>query len=148
MRKWRRTFQRASEVEASLPDPILMIWAFDGPASHVAKADPQASFRLAQSRMELAVHEKPTTEKVWVFSQVVAAELETLTLLDSPKALELSASFAGATMGSVGHSHGGPSDRAKPVMGQGNWRRPTPKPSSIPPPDDDDSGEWERVVEV
>ena len=84
VRKWRRTFQRASEVEASLPDPILMIRAFDGPASHVAKADPQASFRLAQSRMELAVDEKPTTDKVWVFSQVVAAELETLTLLDGP----------------------------------------------------------------
>ena len=55
---------------------------------------------------------------------------------------------AEATVGSTGYSRGSASERAKPVMGQGNWRKPTPKPSSVPPAKDDDASEWERVVEV
>ncbi len=80
IRGWRRHFQRALEIQTTLPDPTLLVHALDGPSGVVAKMDSQAAFRLAQSRSTLAVDESPTQENVWLFSQCVLAEVESLQL--------------------------------------------------------------------
>ena len=80
IRGWRRHFQRALEIQTTLPDPTLLVHALDGPSGVVAKMDSQAAFRLAQSRSTLAVDESPTQESVWLFSQCVLAEVESLQL--------------------------------------------------------------------
>ena len=56
IRIWRRHFGRAQEVQAVLPDGVLLLKALDGPIQHVASLGPQAAFRLAQSRMQLQLH--------------------------------------------------------------------------------------------
>ena len=62
LRSWRRFFLRAIEIQAtlSLPDPTLLLKALDPPSLLVAKIDAQAAFRLAQTRSQLGVDERPT----------------------------------------------------------------------------------------
>ena len=55
LRSWRRHFGRATEVGAALPDGVLLLKALDVPLQQVAAMDAQASFRLAQSRVHLAL---------------------------------------------------------------------------------------------
>ena len=76
LRNWRRHFGRAQEVEAILPDGVLLLKALDGPIQQVATWDPQAAFRLAQSRMQLGLDELPSQSALWSFSQCLLAEAE------------------------------------------------------------------------
>ena len=83
LRNWRRHFGRAQEVEAVLPDGILLLKALDGPQQQLGQYDPQAAFRLSQSRMQLQLDQQPTHPNLWAFSQCLLAEAETLSLLSS-----------------------------------------------------------------
>eukprot|EP00435_Cladocopium_sp_Y103_P014795 s1755_g3.t1 len=86
IRNWRRHFGRAQEVQAVLPDGVLLLKALDVPLQHLASLDPQAAFRLAQSRMQLQLDEKPVHTNLWAFSQCLLAEAETLCLLTTSPA--------------------------------------------------------------
>ena len=81
IRNWRRHFGRAEEVQAVLPDGILLLKALDEPLQKIASMDPQAAFRLSQSRMQLQLDERPDHRNLWSFSQCLLAEAETLSLL-------------------------------------------------------------------
>ena len=67
-------------------DGILLLKALDAPIQHLASLDPQAAFRLAQSRMQLQLEEKPVHANRWAFSQCLLAEAETLCLLTTSPA--------------------------------------------------------------
>eukprot|EP00435_Cladocopium_sp_Y103_P043722 s1132_g12.t1 len=58
VRNWRRHFGRAQEVQAVLPDGVLLVKALDEPLQRIAALDQQAAFRLSQSRMQLQLDEK------------------------------------------------------------------------------------------
>ena len=47
LRTWRRHFARAHEVDASLPDGVLLIKALEAAVVQVAKEDSQAAFKLS-----------------------------------------------------------------------------------------------------
>ena len=49
----------------------------------VASLDAQASFRLAQSRLQMATDQQPIHQSIWRFSQCLLAEAETLSLMSS-----------------------------------------------------------------
>eukprot|EP00438_Fugacium_kawagutii_P033247 Skav228431 [mRNA] locus=scaffold1325:416500:425994:- [translate_table: standard] len=83
LRGWRRHFGRAREVEASLPDGVLLLKALEGACQFIAKMDSQAAFRLAQSRSQLQVDEQPVVTSIWAYSQCLLAEAETLVLMSS-----------------------------------------------------------------
>ena len=83
IRNWRRHFGRAEEVQAVLPDGILLLKALDEPLQKIASMDQQAAFRLSQSRMQLQLDERPDHRSLWSFSQCLLAEAETLTLLQT-----------------------------------------------------------------
>ena len=83
LRNWRRHFGRALEVEAVLPDGVLLLKALDGPIQQLGALDPQAGFRLSQSRMQLGLDERPAQEALWSYSQCLLAEAETLCLLQT-----------------------------------------------------------------
>ena len=83
LRNWRRHFGRAREVNATLPDGVLLLKALDGPIQQLGAMDPQAAFRLAQSRMQLGLDERPTQQALWSYSQCLLAEAETLVLLQT-----------------------------------------------------------------
>ena len=83
IRNWRRHFGRAEEVQAVLPDGILLLKALDDPLQKIAAMDQQAAFRLSQSRMQLQLDQQPTQRNLWAFSQCLLAEAETLVLLQS-----------------------------------------------------------------
>ena len=83
LRSWRRHFGRALEVEATLPDGVLLLKNLDLPQQKLATMDNQAAFRLSQSRMELQLDQKPTQKSLWAFSQCLLAEAETLALFQS-----------------------------------------------------------------
>ena len=53
LRNWRRHFGRAQEVEATLPDGVLLLKVLEAPLQQLGTLDAQAAFRLAQSRMQL-----------------------------------------------------------------------------------------------
>ena len=80
LRTWRRYFQRAVEIDTTLPDPTLMVRSLDGPTQGVAAADAQAAFRLSQMRAQLCLDEKPSQDTVYRYSQCILAEVETLVL--------------------------------------------------------------------
>eukprot|EP00438_Fugacium_kawagutii_P003402 Skav225506 [mRNA] locus=scaffold1721:251833:255717:- [translate_table: standard] len=86
LRSWRRHYGRAQEVDANLPDSTLLLRALDPAVTYVGKEDAQAGFRLAQSRVELQVDERPCEASVWSFSQCILAELETMMLRSSSAA--------------------------------------------------------------
>ena len=81
LRSWRRHFARAQEIEAVLPDGTLLLKALEPACSLVASLDAQASFRLAQSRLQLAIDQQPIHQSIWRFSQCLLAEAETLSLM-------------------------------------------------------------------
>ena len=83
LRTWRRYFARAREVDASLPDGVLLIKALEAAVVQIAKEDSQAAFRLSTSRQQLALDQRPTEQTIWSFSQCLLAEAETLSLLKS-----------------------------------------------------------------
>ena len=58
LRTWRRHFARAREVEASLPDGVLLIKALETAVVQIAKEDAQAAFRLSTSRQQLALDQQ------------------------------------------------------------------------------------------
>ena len=74
---------RAQEVQAVLPDGVLLLKALDEQVQKIASLDPQAAFRLAQSRMQLQLDERPDHHSLWSFSQCLLAEAETLSLLQT-----------------------------------------------------------------
>eukprot|EP00438_Fugacium_kawagutii_P021543 Skav211544 [mRNA] locus=scaffold5431:11157:19385:- [translate_table: standard] len=83
LRGWRRHFGRAREVQAALPDGVLLLKALESASQQIAKLDSQAAFRLAQSRSQLQVDEQPTETSIWAYSQCLLAEAETLVLMAS-----------------------------------------------------------------
>ena len=92
LRTWRRYFARAREVDASLPDGVLLIKALEAAVVQIAKEDSQAAFRLSTSRQQLALDQRPTEQSIWSFSQCLLAEAETLSLLKSSSTTTASAS--------------------------------------------------------
>ena len=102
LRTWRRYFLRAVEIQTTLPDPTLLLKALDPPSMLVSKIDSQAAFRLAQTRSQLGIDERPSQENVWQFSQCVLAEVETLQLLNGTTTATTSgASTSSSTEGQV-----------------------------------------------
>ena len=86
LRNWRRHYGRAQEVQAVLPDGVLLVKALDTPLQKIAGLDQQAAFRLSQSRMQLQLDEKPEHASLWAFSQCLLAEAETLCLMSTSAA--------------------------------------------------------------
>ena len=80
LRQWRRCFQRAREIGASLPDGTLLVYALEAGAAMLGRLDGQSAFRVASARSQLRVDEQPTQDNVWAYSQVLLAEAETLQL--------------------------------------------------------------------
>ena len=70
-------------MDATLPDGVLLLKALDVPLQQLGQLDPQAAFRLSQSRMQLHLDQQPTHENLWAFSQCLLAEAETLVLLQT-----------------------------------------------------------------
>eukprot|EP00438_Fugacium_kawagutii_P014933 Skav223477 [mRNA] locus=scaffold659:130488:131933:+ [translate_table: standard] len=81
VRSWRRYYTRANEVGATIPDGTLLLQALEKGVQMVAACDSQAAFRLAQSRSQLGVDERPDHNTLWRFSQCLLAEAESLALL-------------------------------------------------------------------
>ena len=81
LRSWRRHFARAGEIDAVLPDGTLLLAALEPACTMIATQDSQASFRLAQSRLQLGIDQRPHHQGVWRFSQCLLAEAETLSLM-------------------------------------------------------------------
>ena len=51
---WRRHFGRAKEVDATLPDGVLLLNALDGPIQQLGALDPQAPFAWHRAGWSLA----------------------------------------------------------------------------------------------
>lgn len=123
LRSWRRHFARAEEIDAVLPDGTLLLKALEPACTVIAGLDAQASFRLAQSRLQLGVDQLPQHQGVWRFSQCLLAEAETLSLQSSTpsvtsspiKVKQMEATSKPSVHGS------GPSDK-----GKGHWATSTP----------------------
>ena len=81
LRLWRRHFSR--EIGAILPDGTLLLKALEPAVAQIASMDAQASFRLAQSRLQLGIDHQPLHAGIWRFSQCLLAEVETLSLMST-----------------------------------------------------------------
>lgn len=103
LRQWRRCFQRAQEIEATLPDGTLMVHGLEPGAALLGKLDAQSAFRVASARSELKIDERPDHDNMWAYSQVLLAEAETLNLVG-----EQSSSLAPASVKQLGVAASGP----------------------------------------
>ena len=112
LRSWRRHFARAQEISAVLPDGTLLLKALEPACTQIATLDTQASFRLAQSRLQL--DQQPHHQGVWRFSQCLLAEAETIALMSSTPAVtpspvkvkQLEAPTKASIHGPSGHDKG------------------------------------------
>ena len=81
VRSWRRFYTRTKEIDATVPDPIILLKALEPAVQLVSQLDAQATFRLAQSRAQLQVDARPEESSVWNYSECLLAELESLRLV-------------------------------------------------------------------
>eukprot|EP00438_Fugacium_kawagutii_P036614 Skav217824 [mRNA] locus=scaffold889:271892:280114:- [translate_table: standard] len=114
LRGWRRHFGRAREVDAALPDGVLLLKALECACQQIAKLDSQAAFRLAQSRSQLSVDERPTTQSIWAYSQCLLAETETLVLMSSSPSPGTDQNQIKVRQVDAGDDHSKPSTPANP----------------------------------
>eukprot|EP00438_Fugacium_kawagutii_P034398 Skav207733 [mRNA] locus=scaffold362:324153:328160:+ [translate_table: standard] len=131
LRSWRRHFGRAREIGAAIPDATLLLKALDPLVVTVGKDDAQASFRLAQSRVALAIDERPDENTIWQFSQCLLAELETMHLKASTsstttpiKLKPMDGESLGATDNSKPSTEGNPNANGKGKGISGNASTP------------------------
>ena len=97
VRSWRRFYTRTKEIEATVPDPIILLRALEPAVQLISQLDAQATFRLAQSRAQLQVDARPEESSVWSYSECLLAELESLRLLQGSTATSKSGSTATTT---------------------------------------------------
>ena len=81
VRSWRRFYTRTKEIDATVPDPIILLKALEPAVQLISQLDAQATFRLAQSRAQLQVDARPDESSVWSYSECLLAELESLRLV-------------------------------------------------------------------
>ena len=81
VRSWRRFYMRTKEIDATVPDPIILLKALEPAVQLISQLDAQATFRLAQSRAQLQVDARPEESSVWSYSECLLAELESLRLV-------------------------------------------------------------------
>ena len=86
VRSWRRFYTRTKEIDATVPDPIILLKALEPAVQLVSQLDAQATFRLAQSRAQLQVDARPEESSVWNYSECLLAELESLRLVHGTSA--------------------------------------------------------------
>ena len=80
LRLWHRQKQRATELGASIPDPLLQVRALETVVSQVVVKHPQALFRISTFRMEAGLDEKPTNLSIAQFLELLTAEMDALAL--------------------------------------------------------------------
>ena len=78
LRLWKRQRARAIELGAGLPDLMLQVRALDSVVSKILPQHPQALFRVSSFRMETHIDERPTTESLLQFHELLQAEVDTL----------------------------------------------------------------------
>ena len=78
LRLWKRQRARAIELGAGLPDLMLQVRALDSVVSKILPQHPQALFRVSAFRMETHIDERPTTESLLQFHELLQAEVDTL----------------------------------------------------------------------
>ena len=77
LRLWKRKASRALELQAQLPDPLLLIRTLDG-ISKTLDGCANTSFRIATFRMTHALDTKPTMTNVWLYYDLLLAESEAM----------------------------------------------------------------------
>ena len=78
LRLWKRQRARAIELGAGLPDLMLQVRALDSVVSKILPQHPQALFRVSAFRVETHIDERPTTESLLQFHELLQAEVDTL----------------------------------------------------------------------
>ena len=78
LRLWKRQRARALELGAGLPDLMLQVRALDNVVSKILPQHPQALFRVSAFRMETQIDERPTTESLLQFHELLQAEVDTM----------------------------------------------------------------------
>ena len=76
LRLWKRQAQRAKELKASVPDPVLQVRALMTVMEDLLAKDSQASFRVSSHRMTNGIDNAPTEEDIQLFYDLLLAEAE------------------------------------------------------------------------
>ena len=76
LRLWKRKANRALELQAQLPDAMLMIRTLDGITKPLLDGMQQSTFRIATFRMNHALDVRPTLTNVWLFYDLLLSEAE------------------------------------------------------------------------
>ena len=76
LRLWKRQAQRARELKAALPDPILQAKALTTIMEEMLAKDPQAAFRVNSHRMTNGIDVAPTEDDIDLFYNLLMAEAE------------------------------------------------------------------------
>ena len=97
VRSWRRFYTRTKEIDATVPDPIILLKALEPAVQLISQLDAQATFRLAQSRAQLQVDARPDESSVWSYSECLLAELESLRLVHGASTMSNSGAISTTT---------------------------------------------------
>ena len=81
LRKWTQNLQRAREVNASLPDPSLLIKGIDTATGALIAQNPMINFRISSFRHRIALDYLPTLEGIVQLVRLILAECESASLV-------------------------------------------------------------------
>ena len=79
LRLWKRQSQRAKELRAAMPDPILQVQALTTIMEEVLAKEPRSAFRVNAHRMTNGIDVAPSEHDIDLFYDLLMAEAEYLT---------------------------------------------------------------------
>ena len=79
MKLWKRRIERAKELQVSIPDPSILLKAFDTITAKVIGDDPKRALRIESASVEIGIDTITTMEAVNKLALLVEGELEECT---------------------------------------------------------------------
>ena len=76
LRTWQQGLQKAGEIQATLPDPSLLLRGVDSATASLLSAHPMIGFRVNAFRHQLAIDYNPTVATVVQLVRLIQAECE------------------------------------------------------------------------
>ena len=96
LRRWQQDLTRAREIQATLPDPSLLLKGVDAATSSLLSSQPMVAFRVSAFRHRSSIDYNPSVTGVTQLVKLIQAECESLSMSTEP-APDKKATAAAAT---------------------------------------------------
>ena len=115
LRHWKRQAQRAVELQATMPDPVLQVRALTVIMDTILARNSQSSFRVSSYRMTHGIDVAPSNQDINQFYDLLLSEAEYLVMSDG-ECLQQPNELSDSTMPQVKALHQGSPNKPKTAV--------------------------------